>query len=480
MPTRRDLFKTTAAAALAAQVARPQSSQKLQGRELFVDNYWIDKVTNATLRLATPLDGGTSIKFDKPWEGAFSGYSTIVDMGDRRYRLYYRGIPKSGADGRMEEVTCYAESKDGIEFTRPDYNVFLKEQPPFSHNFSPFIDKRPGVAESERWKAIAGTGASGLVPFVSADGLKWRKLRNEPVVTTKNSSARFDSQNLAFWSVSEQRYVMYLRSFRELPDKRRIRWVSRSTSEDFLTWTHPVEMEFVRANGQPAPPEHLYTNQTSPYFRAPHIYIAISARFQPGRQVLTPEEAKAINVDPDYFKDCSDAIMMSTRGGNTYQRTFLEGFLRPGVGMENWVSRTNYPALNVIQTGPAEISFYANKNYGQPTTHLQRYTLRLDGFASLHAPYDGGEMVTKPFVLAGSKLDLNYSTSAAGSVRVEVQDASGGALAGFALADCREIIGDQVTRQVNWSSAELGSQRGKTVRLRFVLRDADLYSWAVV
>ncbi|MCC6590924.1 MAG: hypothetical protein IT168_29810 [Bryobacterales bacterium] len=270
MTTRRELFKTTAVAALAAQAARPQSTQKLQGRELFVDNHWIDKLTNATLRLGTPLDGGTAIKFDKPWEGAFSGYSTILRIGDR-YRLYYRGIPKSGADGRMEEVTCYAESNDGVHFTRPDFNVFLKEQPPFSHNFSPFIDVRPGVPESERWKAIAGTARSGLVPFVSPDGLKWRKLREEPIVTIKNSSARFDSQNLAFWSAGEQRYVMYMRSFRELPDKRRIRWVSRSTSEDFLTWTHPVEMEFVRADGRPArAPLHQPDQPLLP--RTAHLY----------------------------------------------------------------------------------------------------------------------------------------------------------------------------------------------------------------
>jgi hypothetical protein len=29
------------------------------------------------------------------------------------------------------------------------------------------------------------------------------------------------------------------------------------------------------------PVEHLYTNQTAPYFRAPHIYVAIAARFMP-------------------------------------------------------------------------------------------------------------------------------------------------------------------------------------------------------
>ena len=99
------------------------------------------------------------------------------------------------------------------------------------------------------------------------------------------------------------------------------------------------------------PPEHLYTHQTSPYFRAPHIYVAIGARFMPRRQILTDEQAKELNVDPDYFKDCSDAIFMTTRGGDVYDRTFMEAFIRPGIGFDNWVSRSNYPALNVVQTG---------------------------------------------------------------------------------------------------------------------------------
>ena len=107
----------------------------------------------------------------------------------------------------------------------------------------------------------------------------------------------------------------------------------------------------------------------------------------PGRQVLNDAEAKAIGVDPDYFKDCSDGVLITTRGGVRYDRTFMEGFLVPGIGPENWVSRTNYPALNVVQTGPNAMSFYANQNYGQPTSHLRRYSLRLDGFACVRALY---------------------------------------------------------------------------------------------
>ena len=86
----------------------------------------------------------------------------------------------------------------------------------------------------------------------------------------------------------------------------------------------------------------------------------------PGRQVITAEEAKQIGVHPKYFQDCADGVLLTSRGGLVYDRTFLEGFLRPGVGVEHWVSRDNYPALNVVETGAQEMSFYVNRHYGSP------------------------------------------------------------------------------------------------------------------
>lgn len=227
-----------------------------------------------------------------------------------------------------------------------------------------------------------------------------------------------------------------------------------------------------------APVEHLYTNQTAAYFRAPHLYVSICARFLPGRQVLTAAEASAVNVDPDYYKDCSDAVLLTTRGGNRYDRTFLEAFLRPGLGVENWVSRSNYPAHNLLQTGKSEMSFYVNRNYGQPTAYLRRYTLRLDGFASGHAGYSGGEILSKPLRFGGNRLELNYSTSAPGSVRVELQDADGSAIPGFSLAESRELVGDNIDQTYGWTGGtDVSKLAGKTVRLRFVLKDADLFSF---
>jgi hypothetical protein len=196
-----------------------------------------------------------------------------------------------------------------------------------------------------------------------------------------------------------------------------------------------------------------------------------------GRQVLTDDEAKAIGVNPAYFKDTSDAIFQTSRGGAVYDRTFLEGFIRPGLGARNWVSRTNYPALNTVQTGPDEMSFYVNQDYAQPTSHLHRYSLRLDGFASVRAGYAGGELLTKPLTFAGRRLLVNLATSAAGSLRVEVQDAAGNPIPGFTLADSRALIGNEIERPVSWTSGDdLRQLADKSIRLRLVLKDADLFA----
>ena len=104
----------------------------------------------------------------------------------------------------------------------------------------------------------------------------------------------------------------------------------------------------------------------------------------------------------------------------------MEAFVAPGIGYENWTSRTNYPALNVVQTGRRRrCACTSTRTTASRPSHLRRYSLRLDGFASVRADYDGGEMLTKPLKFAGGQLLLNFSTSAAGGIRVEIQDADG-------------------------------------------------------
>ena len=141
------------------------------------------------------------------------------------------------------------------------------------------------------------------------------------------------------------------------------------------------------------------------------------------------------------------------------------------------MSRTNYAGNGIVPTGPGEISFYSHREYAQPTCHVARCALRTDGFASVNAPFRGGELVTHPLTFAGRELVLNYETSAAGSIRVEVQDVAGSPVPGYSLADARELIGDEVEGVYRWcSGSDVGRLAGTPVRLRFVMNDADLYS----
>lgn len=456
-------------------------------RELFVDRTLIDTLSGASLQLQPPRDECVAYRFDQPWEGAFSGYCTVL-YRQGRYQLYYRGKPDTQPDG-AGEVTCYAESDDGRTWRRPalglhafagskDNNILLAE-PSVTHNFCPFIDTRPGVPETERYKALGGTKIKnvepGLVAFTSADGIAWRRFAPQPVIT----EGALDSQNVPFWSELEQRYVCYLRIFTGGTTTSKVwaptgyRTIARMTSDDFIHWSKFVPMTF-----EPPQQEHLYTNQTQPYFRAPHIYLATAARFMPGRQVISADEAQALKLVGSYYKDTSDAVLLTSRGGARYDRTFGGALVRPAIGLQNWTSRTNYPALNLVPTGTTEMSLYVNQDYAQPSAHLHRYSWRLDGLASLHAPYEGGEMLTKPITFAGEQLLLNFSTSAAGGIRVEIQDEQGAPVPGYDLASAVELIGNEIERPIRWqSTSSVKSLAGRTVRLRFVMKDADVYSF---
>jgi hypothetical protein len=176
---------------------------------------------------------------------------------------------------------------------------------------------------------------------------------------------------------------------------------------------------------------------------------------------------------------------MASRDGVHFQR-WNEAFLPPGPEREGtWNYGQQYIAWHLVETksslpGAAnELSLYAGESYWTGnSSELRRYTLRLDGFVSAHAPMSGGELVTWPLQFAGSKLALNFATSAAGSVRVELQDENGKPLPGFAIEDCPPIFGDTVDRGIGWNgSPDLAKFAGRPVRIRFALNDADVYSF---
>ena len=200
------------------------------------------------------------------------------------------------------------------------------------------------------------------------------------------------------------------------------------------------------------PGEHLYTSCTHPYFRAPHIYVALPTRFQAREGAIT------------------DIALMATRpDSDRYHRHFKEAFIRPGLGPRGWGNRANYITLNVVQTSPTEMSMFM---YGGA-----QYVLRLDGFISINAGFDQAEFVTKPLTFSGTQLEINYSTAGAGQIRVELQDADGQPIPGYALDACDPIKGDAISGRVTWKdNSDLADLAGKTVRIRFAMSEADVYS----
>lgn len=472
-----------------------------QRRELFVDNHLIDQLDGVELKMHPPHPAGIAIPFNDAWDRDASGYATVIQDKDL-YRMYYRGGPRDASSGESEGSTsyfCYAESKDGIHWVKPELglveykgskanNILLAPAPredPWTQSISPFLDNRPGVPSDERYKAVAGQWPQGIYILVSPDGIHWKKWREEPVF----KEGAFDSLNVAFWSDHEQCYVLYFRTFTGWTDYSSksftltgYRTISRTTSKDLIDWTEPERMSFGNT-----PLEHLYTNGTRPYFRAPHIYMATPMRFVPGRRFLTDEQMdeqglgkgfRAISGhNHDIPNEVSDTVFMTSRGGSRYDRTFMESFVRPGLDKGNWVSRNGVPATGFVQTSPTELSLYVGQNYVQPTAHLARYTLRLDGMGSVHADYNGGEMLTNPLIFSGSKLALNVSSSAAGGVQVEIQSADGEPIPGYTLNECPVLVGDSLERVVQWTNgSDISALAGQPVRLRFVLKDADLYA----
>ncbi len=422
-------------------------------RQLFVDDWLIADSSGTSLVLHSPRDAEVALRIDDPWEDRTAGYYTVFKDGDL-YRMYYR------CHNDSDETTCYAQSGDGIRWEKPSLGLFAHEgskannivwSGPESHNFAAFVDTNPDRRPGEEYKALGGQPPIALV---SPDGVNWRKLREEPVLTW----GAFDSQNVAFWDEERGYYSAYFRIF-----SRSVRAIARSTSVNFTEWSSGVPIDL-----GDSPTEHLYTNATTPYFRAPHILLAFPMRFSPKRQ----------RVADHPYPGVSDSVFMSSRDGMTFDRRFLQSFVAPGRELQNWTERSNVVAWGVVPTGDDEMSVYYSRHYRHPTSHLRRGVLRTDGFVSLNGPPSGGEAVTRPILFSGNTLEINYRTSAVGSVRVEVQDAAGLPIRGFSLGASDELFGDDIDRTVTWRrSSDVGALAGQPVRLRLVLKDAEIYSF---
>lgn len=494
--------------------------------ELFVDNYLVDRFDGeASLHLHKPCGREVALPMDQPWEEPTWAYFA-VSLDGETYRMYYRGHHHGDSrfgDKPRGEPMCYAESKDGIHWVKPNLGLFsfqgsaennivlggdwrkfpatekwqgelgFETDLGWRGDMVPFKDTSPNVTPDARYKALVrgcrgphqvleGQSDYGLYPFKSPDGMQWTLMSDKPVITKR----RLDTQNLAFWDAAHGRYVAFIRHLKwkdtpgsDLrPEEVRpggIRDIHMAVSEDFVNWTEPVPLKF------PGDIEReMYTNAITPYDRAPHILIGF------------PTELATL-----FSADQVHPIFMTSRdGGSTFLR-HGEPLIPNEAPQERDGNRGNYMARGLVRGNDREYFVYATEGYGYedtdgiagfkmtsaPSGRLRRFVYRVDGFVSVRAGLSGGAIVTKPFTFRGDQLVINYIAWPVdlGEVTVEMQDADGKPLGGLTLADCTPLRGDEIDHPVTWKSdVKVSDYAGRPVRLRFQLKHADLFSFRFV
>ena len=499
-------------------------------RQLFMDDDLLASRTDLALQLHHPQPREIVMECNQPWEGSESGYQRLIRVGDT-IRMYYTGADDvSREDGaEMQDhrtVTCLATSMDGIHWVRPDLGVFdfdgavdrddynwiehpVPRFPPSKHNnivwyqprldnFTPFLDTNPACLPGERYKAVAFADPDPKLPkaprelfaYKSADGIHWSYLSSEPIFSNRSAPAlSFDTENNAFWDPLRQHYWCYVRGFHSL-NGQGIRDIQVATSTDFRTWTKPQRIKFDNALAHvPA----LYINQIEPYYRNPKLFVGFPARyndrvkeFSPAAMAALPDAVSRQNrmkFNPRYGTVVTDTLLMTSRDGYTFH-LWDEPFIPPGperVG--TWAYGDGFQSLGLLETpaadptAPPELSFYVKEGAWIHAAKFRRYTIRIDGFVSLHASREPGEFVTKPLRFSGSRLTLNFATSGAGSVRVELEDENGMPLPGFSKSECDVLFGDTLDRTVTWQNrSDLSEFAGKPICIRMFLSEADIYS----
>ena len=511
--------------------------------ELMVDEHLVGRLGGgAQRRLNSPVPQEIAMRLDAPWEGNACGGFTVFE-DDGLYRMYYRGqnfeYDSNGLGSRRGKQVCYAESGDGIHWEKPELglvefdgsrknNIVMDAGNILNGMFCPFKDGNPACAADARYKSFVlmqRGDARGLWAYRSPDGIHWSAMSDGPVIT----KGLLDTQNLGFWDGARGEYRAYHRNEFRLPQtgeepygahpvqagagggkveshasadgdrqeggdggglrgSRYGRDILTATSSDFVHWTDSVYVNY--SEGRPS---ELYTNQITPYYRAPHLLLGFPTRYverawSESLEALPEVEHRRMRagISERYGAALTDGMFMSSRDGYGFN-LWPESFIRPGLRpRDNWTYGDNFQNWGIVTTpsafagAPDELSFYAREGYWREgASTLRRYTLRVDGFASAQAPLSGGEVVTKSLIFAGRELVLNFSASAAGSIRVELlRDQMNTPVEGFSLDDCVEVLGDDLERVVRWRDGrELGGLAGTPIRLRFVLRDADLFSF---
>jgi hypothetical protein len=484
---------------------------------LLFDDTAVARKRNVALTLNPPQrDADPVIRPDQPWEsvGIFGDSCASVVDDDGKVRLWYAAPYPAAANGGpvltpaeikgMDEKTlndarsaarlllCYAESDDGVHFTKPPLGLIDYEGNPTNIVYTGrcggtvFID--PTAPPAKRYKMIHGHGprlphirkGSDLPPVNiyhaiygswSRDGIHW-KTSDTPIMPWYT-----DTTNVAYWDDERMHYAAFCRynvgktyqrgrTIGE-PDGWRWRAIGRSVSRDFFKFPKPkVICEPTEAEALPkATGIDYYNSAAMKYPFAPSSYFLFSSDF-------------------NHATDQLEVHLATSRDGIHYTR-----WKKPFIGLGHDGSfdcRRTYMVTGIVRRGNELWMYYL----GQNTRHgrkepkppyaggIGRVRLRLDGFVSQDAGEEKGWLLTEPVRLHGDTLAVNADIGVRGGMKVELRSADNKALPGFGPRDADPLSGNNVAHPVTWrGNSSLKPLRSRTVRLRFVGNHFRLFSF---
>ena len=435
-------------------------------KQLLVDDFIIEQMTNVTRELGqvTKENGGKPIFTD----GRF--YGTVL-YDQQRFKLWYR---KHGKEGYG-----LAESTDGFNFTKKANLTGIN----FAGDFTLSVETDPHEKDpGHRYKgAYDAPGMAAGIAY-SADGIRWQLYNNGKPVTHRAA----DTYNQIFWDSLARTYRLSTRTDYGTPGgDGEVRGTRSMTNADLRSdpknWRLTRQWIFDREGKDEHKRRQVYAKT---FWIYESVYFLILSVYEyPGD---VSEGTTTDNVTR-HERDVMNYYIATSRDGSSWDLGWVyKGQpLVPRGPASAFDKDLILPASSIITHKGKHWIYYggANERHGTPEVVFKRdhaiglATLRLDGFIALKAAHKPGTMITKPLTFKGNRLAVNFASAATGGLAVEIQDQAGNPIPGFSLADCKEIIGDQLEHQVQWKGADISKLAGQTIRLRFVMKSTNLYSF---
>jgi len=457
--------------------------------QLFVDMQDVERRENVvrTFHQAVKHGAHPVLRQGARWEsnGGMTA-SIIYDAADGVFKAWYMaGFYAPGAG----HVQCLATSTNGLYWDRPplglhealgskDNNIVIPASHHDGKDHWETMLKDPLDPDSQRrYKAIGWSSydwdgpLAGIYGATSPDGLRWSHTREplfrfHPRAGTNDLGPVGDAQSLMI-DTRRRRYVAFLRGSGATRGSR-----LASVSEDFDFWTAP--RPFLRALHEE---EALYNNTGFVYGDQ---YLGFLTHFDKRPREQTQTVRLLTSRDGEMWDRVPGKPLIPLGGIGEWDRFQIMLTGAPPIPVEDRLYIYYRGTARRHNKVPREYDARIAPDQDPRTMAIGLATLRLDGFASLDASYDGGTVVTTPLLLDGAALSLNVKADY-GEVRVELLDEGGQPLPGYGEDDCLPVQTDGVAVHVRWRERRsVAGLAGNVSKLRFVLRNARLYSYRCV